>query len=175
MAALWRMFNLRGVVKFFVFDPLDKNVVYAQATALWRSQDGGRTWSLIYPKPSSVKSVKMSSDHADERLIAEPDPLGDITAMAIDPADSLHFYVAAGDRRKAHSALFVSRDGGGSWEKEGDLPGVADRLWLNARSPMGARTLLIAGRHFIERRTYLARRISFRSSRKDFDGYLRRI
>jgi hypothetical protein len=33
----WRMFNLRGVVRFFVFDPLDAKVMYAQATGLWRS------------------------------------------------------------------------------------------------------------------------------------------
>src|SRR5437879_85086 len=32
----WRMFNLRGVVRFFVFDPLDPKVMYAQATGLWR-------------------------------------------------------------------------------------------------------------------------------------------
>src|SRR5919204_3564145 len=30
----WRMFNLRGVVHFFVFDPLDKNVIYAQSNGL---------------------------------------------------------------------------------------------------------------------------------------------
>src|ERR1700732_4761293 len=46
----WRMFNLRGVVKFFVFNPNDKNVIYAQATGLWRSSDNGETWKLIYPK-----------------------------------------------------------------------------------------------------------------------------
>ncbi len=39
----WRMFNLRGVVQFFVFVPLDKNVIYAQSSGLWRSQDEGRT------------------------------------------------------------------------------------------------------------------------------------
>src|SRR5215467_11268965 len=27
----WRMFNLRGVVTFFVFDPTDSHVMYAQA------------------------------------------------------------------------------------------------------------------------------------------------
>src|SRR6266404_8313516 len=68
----WRMFNLRGVVRFFVFDPQDRKVIYAQSSGLWRSQDQGETWSLIYPKPSSVKSIKMSSDHSDEDLIAEP-------------------------------------------------------------------------------------------------------
>src|SRR5215471_14348316 len=77
----WRMFNLRGVVQFFVFDPLDKNVIYAQATGLWRSSDSGETWTLVYPKPSAVKSVKMSSDHSDEDIVAEPNPLGSITAM----------------------------------------------------------------------------------------------
>src|SRR5689334_25414721 len=46
----WRMFNLRGVVEFFVFDPKDKNVIYAQATGLWRSSDNGDTWNLVYPK-----------------------------------------------------------------------------------------------------------------------------
>ncbi len=59
----WRMFNLRGVVEFFVFDPLDRKVIYAQSNGLWRSQDEGETWSLVYPSPSSVKSIKMSSDH----------------------------------------------------------------------------------------------------------------
>src|SRR5947209_8675252 len=41
---LWRMFNLRGTVKFFAFDPKDPRVIYAATDVLWRSQDGGRTW-----------------------------------------------------------------------------------------------------------------------------------
>src|ERR1700723_224464 len=50
----WRMFNLRGVVHFFVFDPLNRNVIYAESSGLWRSEDQGETWSLIYPKPSTI-------------------------------------------------------------------------------------------------------------------------
>src|SRR5437762_736958 len=46
----WRMFSLRGVVRFFVFDPQERNVMYAQADGLWRSRDRGDTWSLVYPK-----------------------------------------------------------------------------------------------------------------------------
>src|SRR3977135_2407069 len=68
----WRMFNLRGVVEFFVFDPEDKNVIYAQATGLWRSSDNGETWNLVYPKPSAVKGIAMNSDHSDEDIIADP-------------------------------------------------------------------------------------------------------
>jgi len=149
----WRMFNLRGVVQFFVFDPLDRKVIYAQSNGLWRSQDEGETWRLIYPSPSSVKSIKMSSDHSDEDLIAEPNPLGEITAMAIDPSDSKTFYVAAGDRKRATSALFVSRDGGQNWKREEDLPGLGDKLWVYPNSPTAARTLLIAGSHFIGKKT----------------------
>jgi photosystem II stability/assembly factor-like uncharacterized protein len=149
----WRMFNLRGVVRFFVFDPLDRKVIYAQSSGLWRSQDEGETWRLIYPNPSAVKSIKMSSDHSDEDIIAQPNPLGDITAMVIDPFDSKTFYVAAGDRRKATSALFVSHDGGQNWKREGDLPGLADKLWVNPHSPALARMLLIAGSHFILKKT----------------------
>ena len=37
----WRMFSLRGVVDFFVFDPKDPKTMYAHATALWRSTDAG--------------------------------------------------------------------------------------------------------------------------------------
>jgi len=40
--------------------------------------------------PESVQGVKMSSDHADEILLAQADPVGDIVAMAVDPAKSLH-------------------------------------------------------------------------------------
>ncbi len=53
----WRMFNLRGVVDFFVFDPRDAKTMYAHATGLWRSTDGGEQWNLVYPSPSSVKGV----------------------------------------------------------------------------------------------------------------------
>src|SRR5207248_3891674 len=149
----WRMFNLRGVVQFFVFDPLDRKVIYAQSNGLWRSQNEGESWSQIYPKMSSVKGIKMSSDDSDEDLIAEPNPLGSITPMANDPSDSRTFYVAAGDRRKSTFALFTSRDGGENWVRERDLPGLTDKLWVNPHSPTDARILLLAGPNFIAKKT----------------------
>src|SRR5438105_9701397 len=149
----WRMFNLRGVVQFFVFDPLDRKVIYAQSNGMWRSQNEGESWSLIYPKLSSVKGIKMSSDHSDEDLIAEPNPLGSITAMAIDPSDSRTFYVAAGVRRKRTFALFTSRGGGDSWVRETDLSRLTGALWVNPHSPTDARILLLAGPNFIAKKT----------------------
>lgn len=141
----WRMFNLRGVVEFFVFDPKDKNVIYAQATGLWRSADNGESWKLVYPKPSSVKGVRMNSDHSDEEIVADPDPLGSISAMVIDPEDAKTFYAATGTRRKGAFALFASHDAGDSWTKLGDLPEFATKIWVNPHSPAKDRTLLIAG------------------------------
>ena len=40
----WRMFNLRGTVRFFAFDPIDPKTMYAKVTGLWRSTDSGETW-----------------------------------------------------------------------------------------------------------------------------------
>ena len=143
----WRMFNLRGVVNFFVFDPLDSKTMYAHATALWRSTDGGEKWNLVYPSPSAVKGVQMNSDHADEDILADPDPLGSIAALAVDPTDSKVLYVAGGT--KENSALFVSRDFGKNWQKQVDLPVRPRRIWVHPHSAANSRTLFLAGSHAI--------------------------
>jgi photosystem II stability/assembly factor-like uncharacterized protein len=147
----WRMFNLRGVAEFFVFDPHDKNVIYVMSTALWRSQDGGDTWHVIYPKPASIKGVKMNSDHSDEDVLAEPNPLGTITAMAIDPANSKTLYAAAatGERRTGPGALYISKDAGANWSKLTDLPGAALKVFVDQYSSENDRSVVAAGGDFI--------------------------
>jgi photosystem II stability/assembly factor-like uncharacterized protein len=147
----WRMFNLRGVVRFFAFDPIDPKVIYAQATGLWRSTDSGETWKLVYPKPAHIKKILMRSDHADEHLVAEPDRLENITAMAIDPADSKTLYAAAGGEN--HAALFVSRDGGESWQRQDDLPEAPHRMWADPKIAQPARRLFLVGPHFVVRKS----------------------
>jgi photosystem II stability/assembly factor-like uncharacterized protein len=139
----WRMFNLRGTVRFFTFDPIDPKTMYAKVTGLWRSTDGGGTWRLVYPSPAAVRGVRMDSDHADESIVADPDPLGDITALAIDPADSRTLYVTAASTRQA--ALFVSQDFGKTWSREASLPETAHHIWVDSRSPRASRTLYISG------------------------------
>ncbi|HET9696758.1 MAG TPA: hypothetical protein VFP40_07825, partial [Terriglobales bacterium] len=136
----WRMFNLRGVTDFFAFDPKDPKTMYAHATGLWRSTDGGEHWNLVYPNPGSVKGVKMNSDHSDETIVAEPDPLGNISALAIDPADSKILYVVAGPE-KDKAALFVSRDQGATWQKQADLASRPKHVWIDPNSEPAARTL----------------------------------
>src|SRR2546422_3545580 len=52
-------------------------------------------------------------------LFRSPDLMGDISAMAVDPADSNILYAAA--LKKENFALFVSRDYGRSWQRQTDL------------------------------------------------------
>jgi photosystem II stability/assembly factor-like uncharacterized protein len=141
----WRMFNLRGVVDFFVFDPKDPKSMYAHATALWRSTDGGEHWDVVYPDAATIKGVKMSTDHADEIILSDPDPLGSIAAMAIDPADSKVLYVAAGS--KESSGLYVSHDAGKLWQKLAPLSEHARRMWVDPNSDPDKRTLFVWGDH----------------------------
>ncbi len=139
----WRMFNLRGTVRFFAFDPVNPKALYAYVTGLWRSTDAGETWNLVYPKPSAVRGIRMNSDHADESIVADPDPLGRIAALAIDPADSTTLYAAAG--RDKNVSLFVSRDYGASWHRESPIPELPLHMWIDPHSPRQSRTIYFAG------------------------------
>jgi hypothetical protein len=114
-ARSWRMFNLRGTVQFFAFDPLRAHVIYAGTRALWRSTDDGESWNLIWPSPSTVHGIEMNSDHADETILSDPNPLGDIVALAIDPGNG-HMLTAAAVKNGA-AGLYVSKDDGADWEK----------------------------------------------------------
>ena len=140
----WRSFNLGGPVQFFLFDPRDARVIYAKAGALFRSSDGGATWARFFP--GSVAKITMGDDHASLTIHGASGPRGDIGAMAIDPEDSRILYLAI------DAALWTSLDGGAGWEKSGDLPGRAQRIWIDPRSNKGDRTLYVAGPDAIYRR-----------------------
>ena len=139
----WRMFNLRGVVDFFAFDPRDPKTMYAHATGLWRSVDDGESWNLVSPSPASVQGVKMNSDHADEIILAQADPVGDIVAMAIDPDNSRILYVAGGSKEKR--TLFVSGDFGQTWQPQAQLLSGVRRMWVDPHSAAESRSLYLVG------------------------------
>src|SRR5258708_28134850 len=50
-------------------------------------------------------------------------------------------------------AVFSSRDGGKNWARDEELRGRADNLWVNPHPPADARMLLIAGAHFMAKKT----------------------
>ena len=144
----WRMFNLRGTVKFFAFDPSHPKTIYAEVTGLWRSTDDGATWKLLYPKASTVRGIRMEGDHADETIVSEPNPLGQIAALAIDPADSKTLFAAASGEDK-QASLFVSHDSGESWQRQAGLPENPRHIWVDPNSPAKSRSVYIGGAHNI--------------------------
>src|SRR5215471_1143845 len=84
----WRMFNLRGVARFIVTDPLNSNVIYVATERLYRSRDKGRTWELVVPRPEEVGKVVISGDHAEEEILLRDGTRVTVEALAVDPDDS---------------------------------------------------------------------------------------
>jgi hypothetical protein len=121
----WRMFNLRAGISTFAFDPQNPSVIYAGNAALWRSEDKGQTWSMIYPDPTKGTIEHTWSDHA-EYVITTNDtsyPASgqeiDIQAIAVDPADSKRVYLIFGSTFASErpSSLYYSKDRGQSWKR----------------------------------------------------------
>src|SRR5438552_5947003 len=95
----WRMFHLGWVVESFAFDPRDPAVLYAGNGALWRSEDAGATWSLVFPDPARHTVEHGWGDHADV-VFTTDDPAypsgleATVQAIAVDGADSRHLVIA---------------------------------------------------------------------------------
>jgi photosystem II stability/assembly factor-like uncharacterized protein len=140
----WRGFNLGSAADFFLFDPADPRVIYAEAGALFRSTDGGRTWARFFPR--TVTKITMGDDHASPTFHVASEPRGEVGAMAIDPSDSRVLYLGIG------SSLWTSLDGGAAWQKAADLSSRVRRIWIDPRSSRTDRALYVAGPDAMYRR-----------------------
>lgn len=126
----WRMFNLRGPIRSFAFDPADAKVIYAGGIGLWRSADSGATWKLVLPRASKVFGTTSSADEAEEGLLSnEAFALRDgsfsgVSAFTVDPTDSKHLVAALGNN------LFSSKDAGEHWTMNEALPDRPTNLVL---------------------------------------------
>lgn len=148
----WRMFNLRGSIHFFAFDPNRRGTLYAANDVLWRSTDDGETWQMVWPRPAAVHAIVMDSDHADETVDAQPNPIGNVTGLKIDPANSRVLYATA--EREGHNEIVMSQDQGRVWHVLLQLPEAALRLWVDPRSPHGKRDIYVATAHGIYARIH---------------------
>jgi hypothetical protein len=142
----WRTFNLRGRVRWFVLDPKNVDMMYAQSIGLWRSTDGGLPWKLLFPDPASISGVAMSDDHAGESLITTL-PGKTVTALAIDPADSRSLYAAVHSQKS--DEVSASTDWGKSWKPIGSVAGSVSAIFVDPHSPLPDRTIYVAGKNFI--------------------------
>jgi len=122
--ATWKMINLRTRVADFEFDPTSEGTVYAANTGLWRSEDGGELWSLVYPDPADVIAEHMVGDHA-EQWFETVDGLPEtwIDKIRVDPADGSHLYIGLGRWWNGPAKVMVSDDRGASWRILSGVPG----------------------------------------------------
>jgi len=126
----WRMFNLGSVPTAFAFDPSQPRTLYAGAEAVYRSDDSGRTWRMVFPDPAKSTVARSIGDHG-ERVFFTGDPAypgsgrsATIHAIAVDEDDSARVYVAASAADSpipgtpASPTLLVgSADGGRTWSR----------------------------------------------------------
>jgi photosystem II stability/assembly factor-like uncharacterized protein len=144
----WRMFQLGWVAEQYAFDPNDANVIYAASSALWRSDDAGVTWNLVFPNPAKNTSEVGLGDHADIAFVTD-DPLypsgqdAVLHAIAVDPADSRRLYIALsstqpgppGSHPESRSAILASSDRGRSWVRAAEL--AVERVFTIRVEPGG--------------------------------------
>ncbi len=143
----WRMFNLRGPVRYFVYDPVDSNVVYANSVALFKSTDRGNTWDILYPGRSEITGWISRGDHAEEVVVTADSTRRHVLALAVDPENSMDLHaVIAWDTIIAY---YRSDDQGANWTKVSDLKDVAQNIFVDPSSPRDDRTLYITGRNSI--------------------------
>ncbi len=138
----WRMFNLHGMVKFFVFDPLNTNTIYAKSLGLFKSTDRGNTWSLLYPDPTEINGLVSKGDHAEEVIFTKDSTKRDVVALAVDPSDSNILYAAISINNQ--TSFSISKDAGKHWKSDKEIgPGVKTII-IDPSSPKENRTIYIA-------------------------------
>ncbi|HUU26556.1 MAG TPA: hypothetical protein VM123_01985 [archaeon] len=144
----WRSFNLWTVPTDFEFDPGDPNTVYASSrgylysedrgsglSILFRSEDRGKRWRVIYPAIEKAKPVeKLQSKNFLPSQIVDGIPDATIQKIRVDPADSRRIYMGMAplvsymsggmDSDSPRSALLMlSTDRGKTWSQVAELPG----------------------------------------------------
>ena len=160
----WRMFNLRAGVSAFAFDPADPNRIYAGGAALWRSDNQGRTWRMIFPNPADNTVEHQNGDHSDYSLTSsDRNYISGLTIrqIVVDSANSSIIHIAFTDSQSPDTTLLVSTDAGTSFHHERDFPG--DQILLLKSTPNG---LLAIG----SRGVYTSPRAGLAKSPKPIDA-----
>lgn len=129
----WRMFNLRWGIDTFAFDPGNPKRIYAGGAALWRSDDTGRSWSMVFPDPAKGTVEHQNGDHSDYSLTSDDPSFVTglvIRQIVVEPRNSNVVHTAFSDPRSGGTTLLVSKNGGSTFRQEQAYPSA--RIFLLA-------------------------------------------
>lgn len=155
----WRMFNLRGVTRFYSFDHTEENIVYAGTSdLLFKSYDKGVSWHTIYPRPEEIVAINEQGDHADEIVVTKDSILTELKKLVVDPDNSKKIYLLArkkqiydwsnskGSKSRFYTVILVSEDGGNNWQVMDKLRFDINDIFIDPTSPVDDRTVYISGK-----------------------------
>jgi photosystem II stability/assembly factor-like uncharacterized protein len=117
----WRMFNLRAGMQTFAFDPGNPKRIYAGGQALWRSDDSGQTWRMLFPNPAKKTVEHQNGDHADYSLTSSDGSYVtglSISQIVVDAGNSNIVHIAFRDPQSGNTELLISKDSGVSFHGE---------------------------------------------------------
>jgi len=126
----WRMFNLRMGLETFAFDPVNPKRIYAGNTALWRSDDTGRTWRMMFPNQAKKNFEHRNGDHGDYSLTSSDENYVAGLVIRQIVVDSNAVHIAFSDPHNGGTTILFSKDGGATFHFEHDIP--SERIILLA-------------------------------------------
>ncbi len=143
--ASWRELNLRTTVGAFGFDPAHPNILYAGSDGIFRSDDRGDTWRLVFPDPKTAQD-RMVGDHGDHYFYST-DPIwpgigAGVQAIRVDPdnADRIYVAIAWWDALR----LYYTQDGGQSWQGSATFGSqTVLNLFVDPASRLNSRRLVL--------------------------------
>lgn len=155
----WRMFNLRGMTKFYVFDGKNPNIAYTgTSNLLFKTKDKGFSWEVIYPEPEEIVSIHGQGDHANEVVVTKDSILVQIEKMVVDPENDQKLYLLTRKRKRDlwppvrgkgerfFMEILVSEDGGKQWTVQDRLRFDLDNIFIDPTSPVQNRTIYVSGK-----------------------------
>jgi len=137
-----------------ILSPNDPGVLLAAANRVFRSTDGGDSWTAISPDLTTSPNrdeIETMGVRNDEIRISRNDGIsnwGTIVSLAESPARPGVYYTGTDD-----GVVSVSQDGGENWQNiTGNLPGFPENGWVSEVVPSWA----AAGRVYVTADNHLA-------------------
>lgn len=139
----WREINLLTMVRSISFDVIRPGIIYAGSSGVFRSEDNGDTWRLVFPNPQSVVGETMNGDHASHKYISTDNyPGGVVTSIRVDPENSEYICIVIQDGNDL--TLCFSNNFGDSWSILGKVEGTTcEQIYIDHTYYNGKGTILV--------------------------------